>query len=85
MAEFDALNPDLKGRPTAAHARLREALSSRPGWRSLPPQYVPAAGGWRAAAYDARGGGTDARLSATGATEEEAVSRLASLIVARRA
>ena len=51
----------------------------------LPPQYVPAAGGWRAAAYDARGGGTDARLSATGATEEEAVSRLASLIVARRA
>jgi hypothetical protein len=66
---------------SAAHARLREALSARPGWRSLPPQQLPTTGEWRASAYDARGGGSAARVSATGPTEEEAVSTLAALLL----
>jgi hypothetical protein len=67
---------------SAAHARLRGALATRPGWRSLPPQHLPATNQWRASAYDARGGGTSARTSAVGETEEHAVSNLAELLLA---
>lgn len=63
----------------AAHARLREALSHRPGWRSLAPQFWPSAQEWRASAYDARHGATD-RLTGTGDTEELAILRLAALL-----
>jgi hypothetical protein len=65
-----------------AHARLRGALAARPGWRSLPPQYIVAAGEWRASAYDGRGGPSATRVSATGASEDQAVSRLAAMLVA---
>ena len=65
-----------------ARARLREALAARPGWRGLPTQYLPAAMEWRAAAYDARGGLNASRLSATGVSEEQAMGRLAALLVA---
>jgi len=82
MAEIEEPGSDPAGRSGAAHARLRQALASRPGWRSLPPQYLPAVGEWRAAAYDARGGGSASRVSTTGATEEQAVSRLAALLLA---
>ena len=62
MAEIEEPGSDPAGRSGAAHARLRQALASRPGWRSLPPQYLPAVGEWRAAAYDARGGGSASRV-----------------------
>jgi hypothetical protein len=65
-----------------AHARLRGALAARPGWRSLPPQYLSASGEWRAGAYDARGGVSARRVSATGASEDQAVSRLAAMLLA---
>jgi len=63
----------------AAHARLREALSHKPGWRSLAPQFWPSAREWRASAYDARHGASG-RLTGTGDTEELAVSRLAAML-----
>ncbi len=65
-----------------AHARLRGALAARPGWRSLPPQHIAAAGEWRASAYDGRGGANGSRMSATGASEDQAVSRLAAMLLA---
>ena len=71
-------------RAGGARARLREALAARPGWRGLPTQYLPAAGEWRAGAYDARGGSAS-RVSATGASEEQAVGRLAALLLAPKA
>ena len=83
MAETEHRPAELPG-PLAspAHARLRGALAARPGWRSLPPQYIAAAGEWRAGAYDGRGGVAARRVSATGASEDQAVSRLAAMLLA---
>lgn len=68
---------------SAAHARLREVLSKRPGWRAAQPQFLAASGEWRASAYDSRRSGRGPeRLSATGETAEQAVSKLAELLAA---
>ena len=80
MGRTDDSTPALPLAPGgAAHARLREALSHKPGWRSLAPQFWPSAQEWRASAYDARHGASG-RLTGTGDTEELAVSRLAAML-----
>ena len=70
----------------AAWDALHDALGRLPGWAASRPQRHPLDGSWTATAYDARPRGRGAfheSLTAAGATEAEAVARLAELVEAR--
>lgn len=70
----------------AAWDRLHAALERLPGWRASRPEYHPDRGAWRATAYDGRPlgrGKPHEALEADGATEAEAIDRLADLVADR--
>jgi hypothetical protein len=70
----------------AAWDRLHDALARLPGWSASTPQRDPLTGTWTATVVDLkpRGrGATRESLTAGGATEAEAVRRLAEIIEAR--
>jgi hypothetical protein len=71
----------------AAWDRLHDALASLPGWTVGKPQRSPLDGSWTVTAVQTSVRGRGVRrpsIEAHGATEAEAVARLAELMAASR-